>query len=39
MRLGAWNCKLDKKSLCYSIYKNENIQRDIDIDMSLIIST
>ena len=26
MRLGAWNCKLDKKSLCYSIYKNENIQ-------------
>ena len=26
MRLGAWNCKLVKESLCYSIYKNENIQ-------------
>ena len=26
MRLGAWNCKLIKDSLCYSIYKNENIQ-------------
>ena len=26
MRLGSWDCKLVKESLCYSIYKNENIQ-------------
>jgi CTP synthase len=26
MRLGAYNCKLDKNSLAYSLYKSENIR-------------